>query len=88
MVDNWLRHIVDVIRLHDDELAQLPPEEKLRRLCELNVQEQVKNICDSHTVRNAWRQGAELYVHGWIYSLENGVLKDMLTRRGNAEIAT
>lgn len=80
LVDNWLRHIVDVIRLHEEELNALKSEEKLDRLCELNVREQVKNICDSQVVRSAWRAGKELYVHGWIYNIENGILKDMLTR--------
>ena len=83
LVDNWLRHIVDVIRLHEDELDSLPPVKKVARLCELNVQEQVKNICDCHIVRNAWRDGADLHVHGWIYNLSNGILKDMLTCSGS-----
>jgi carbonic anhydrase len=79
LIDNWLRHIQDVLRLHTAELDMLSENEKIKRLCELNVQEQVRNVCSTTIVKNAWRDGRELYVHGWIYSLENGLLKDMET---------
>lgn len=77
LIDNWLRHIKDVARFHKEELEPLEGEEKVNRLCELNVTEQVKNIGNSTVVQNAWKQGAELSLHGWIYSIKNGMLKDL-----------
>lgn len=77
LIDNWLRHIKDVNRLNAESLLGLSEEEKINRLCELNVIEQVKNVCSTTMVQNAWKNGAELSVHGWIYSLEDGVLKDL-----------
>jgi carbonic anhydrase len=77
LIDNWLRHVRDVARFHADKLAGLSPEEKLRRLCELNVVEQVRNVCNTTIVRNAWRAGAKLCVHGWIYNLEDGIIRDL-----------
>lgn len=77
LVDNWLRHIKDVGRYHAEELDALDSEKRLNRLCELNVLEQVANVCGTSIVQNAWNNGAELSVHGWIYSLENGLLQDL-----------
>jgi carbonic anhydrase len=79
LIDNWLRHIKDVERLHREELTGLDEHEKLNRLCELNVQEQVANVRNSTIVKNALENGADLSVHGWIYNIENGVLKDLDT---------
>ncbi len=80
LIDNWLRHIKDVIRFHADKFDGLEQHEKLDLLCELNVKEQVKNICNTTIVQNAWKQGKELSVHGWIYGIDNGILKDLDTR--------
>ena len=80
LIDNWLRHIKDVGRFHRDRLEGLDPAQKLDRLCELNVMEQVKNVCHTTIVKEAWRRGAELSVHGWIYDIHNGILKDLDTR--------
>ena len=77
LIDNWLRHIKDVSRLNAESLNGLSEEEKINRLCELNVIEQVKNVCSTTMVQNAWNDGAELSVHGWIYNLEEGLLKDL-----------
>ena len=77
LIDNWLRHIKDVIRFHKSELAGLSHKEELDMLCELNVKEQVINICNTTIVQNAWKQGKDLSIHGWIYSIENGILKDL-----------
>lgn len=78
LIDNWLGHIKDVYRLHATELNAISDEEEMQhRLCELNVIEQVANVCDTTTVKNAWKNGAELSVHGWIYNIENGILKDI-----------
>jgi carbonic anhydrase len=75
--DNWLRHIQDVRQKHDQHLATLPPAAAARRLCELNVIEQVGNVCQTTIVRDAWERGQELVVHGWIYGLEDGLLRDL-----------
>lgn len=77
LIDNWLRHIKDVMRFHADELASLSREDACRRLCELNVIEQVKNVCNTTVVQNAWKNGIDLSVHGWIYNIENGVITDL-----------
>lgn len=80
LIDNWLRHIRDVRRFHADKLEGLDQDEKLDALCELNVVEQVTNVCNSTIVQNAWRTGANLAVHGWIYNIKNGLLHDLGTR--------
>lgn len=77
LIDNWLSHIKDVSRFNEDKLGNLTGEEKFKALCELNVIEQVKNVCNTTIVKNAWREGAELTVHGWIYDIGNGILKDL-----------
>jgi carbonic anhydrase len=78
LIDNWLRHIKDVYRWHQKAIdARRDEEERLSLLCELNVAEQVANICHTTIVQKAWREGRELAVHGWIYSIENGILKDL-----------
>ena len=77
LIDNWLCHIKDVSRLHAEKLAGLDSDEKLDLLCELNVKEQVVNVCNTTVVQKAWKTGAELSVHGWIYNIENGILKDL-----------
>lgn len=79
LIDNWLRHVKDVIRFNASKFDGLNHDQQLDLLCELNVKEQVKNICNTTIVKNAWKQGKELSVHGWIYSIENGVLKDLDT---------
>ena len=79
LIDNWLCHIKDVGRFHADKLKGLEQEAKLDLLCELNVIEQVKNVGNSTIVQNAWRGGANLTVHGWVYGIDNGVLKDLNT---------
>lgn len=78
LIDNWLRHIKDVYRYHQAKIDALPTEaERIRLLCELNVVEQVANICHTTMVQSAWKNGQELAVHGWIYSLEDGILHDL-----------
>lgn len=79
LIDNWLRHIKDVIRFNENKFNGLNHEEQLNLLCELNVVEQVKNISKTTIVKNAWKAGHELSVHGWIYSVENGILRDLDT---------
>jgi len=79
LIDNWLRHIKDVIRFNAAKFDGLNHDKQLDLLCELNVKEQVKNVCKTTIVKNAWKEGKELSVHGWIYSIENGILKDLDT---------
>jgi carbonic anhydrase len=78
LIDNWLQNIKDVYRYHQAKIDALQNErEKINLLCELNVVEQVANICHTTIVQGAWRSGQELTVHGWIYSIEDGILKDL-----------
>jgi carbonic anhydrase len=78
LIDNWLRHIRDVYRLHSLQLNAIEDEEeRADRLCELNVIEQVANVSNTSIVKQAWKRGQELAVHGWIYRLEDGLLKDL-----------
>ncbi len=76
--NNWLRHIKDIYRFYQQEIEALPDdEEKCRLLSEKNVLEQVANVCHTTIVQKAWRAGQELTVHGWIYSIDDGLLKDL-----------
>ena len=76
--DNWLRHVQDVRQKHQKYLANLgSTPEIFDRLCELNVIEQVTNVCQTTIARDAWERGQELAVHGWIYGIENGLLRDL-----------
>ncbi len=78
LIDNWLRHIKDVYRIHADELIAIEDDQKrVDRLVELNVIENVNNLCKTTIVQNAWAKGQELEVHGWVYSIETGIIKDM-----------
>jgi len=77
LIDNWLRNIRDVRRFNSEALEGLQQDEQFDRLCELNVKEQVRNVCHSTIVQNAWKNGAELHVHGWIYDIKNGLLNDL-----------
>lgn len=78
LIDNWLRHVQDVSKRHEALLACIPDKQaRLSRLCELNVIEQVSNVCQTTIVQNAWGRGQELIVHGWIYGLSDGLLRDL-----------
>jgi len=78
LIDNWLRHIKDVYRLHAAELEAIPERNRREdRLCELNVGAQVANVCHTTIVQDAWRRGQPLAVHGWIYSLADGRIRDL-----------
>jgi carbonic anhydrase len=78
LIDNWLRHVQDVSRKHQVPLDALPSQaERHDRLCEFNVIEQVVNVSQTTVVREAWSRGRSLAVHGWIYSLDNGLLRDL-----------
>jgi carbonic anhydrase len=77
LIDNWLRHIRDVAMASGDALARLDPAAREDRLCELNVAAQVANVCRTTIVQDAWRRGQPLAVHGWIYALADGLLRDL-----------
>lgn len=77
LIDNWLRNIKDIASRHSHELEQLDDAARIDRLCELNVSQQVANLCRTTIIQGAWAQGAELSVHGLIYGLSDGRLKDL-----------
>jgi carbonic anhydrase len=86
LIDNWLRHVQDVLHEHEELLAKVSDEnERLNHLCELNVIEQVLNVGRTTIVQSAWQRGQELVVHGWIYGLEDGLLRDLGISIDNAE---
>jgi len=75
LIDNWLRHIKDVYRLHKKDIDAQPTEKaKLNLLCERNVIEQVANVCHTTIVQRAWKNKKDLTVHGVIYDIENGII--------------
>jgi len=78
LIDNWLQNIKDIYRYHQTRIDALKTKkEKMNLMCELNVMEQVSNLCHTTIVQNAWKSGQKLAVHGWIYSIEDGILKDL-----------
>ena len=78
LVDNWLRHVQDVSQKHERYLGDvLTSRQRGDRLCELNVVEQVLNVCQTTVVQDAWERGQELSVHGWVYGLKDGLLNDL-----------
>jgi carbonic anhydrase len=85
LIDNWLRHVQDVMHVHEELLSKIDEEKRFDRLCELNVIEQVLNVGRTTIVQGAWQRGQELVVHGWIYGLEDGLLRDLGITIDNAE---
>ncbi len=77
LADNWLRHVQDVRLRHRRRLDHLPPEEQEDILCEMNVIEQVGNVALSTVLQDAWARGQEVSVHGWVYGLKDGLLKNL-----------
>jgi carbonic anhydrase len=78
LIDNWLRNIRDVFMAHQEELEAIAdPTARENRLCELNVAAQVANVCHTTIVQDAWRRGQPLSVHGWVYDLSDGLLRDL-----------
>ena len=78
LIDNWLRHVQDVAVRHDRLLTAVTGEDaRVDRLCELNVIEQVRNVSQTTVIEDAWRRGQAVAVHGWIYSLNDGLIKDL-----------
>jgi carbonic anhydrase len=80
LADNWLRHVQDVHSKHSERVSAVAgTPERIDRLCELNVIEQVANVCQTTIVRDAWERGQALAVHGWVYGLKDGLLRDLET---------
>lgn len=78
LIDNWLRHIRDVHLWNREELAAIPDfTARANRLAELNVEAQVANVCHTTIVQDAWSRGQPVTIHGWIYSLRDGLLRDL-----------
>jgi carbonic anhydrase len=78
IIDNWLRHVQDIRQKHETRLNAICDEDqRLDRLCELNVIEQVMNVCQTTIVQDSWERGQELAVHGWIYKVQDGLLRDL-----------
>jgi carbonic anhydrase len=79
LVTNWLRHLADIAEKYPALLDPLPNDDaRAQKLCELNVVEQVRNVCQSTVVQTAWKEKQSLVVHGWVYSLKDGLLQDLL----------
>lgn len=88
LVDNWLRHVQDVRDRHDAMLDGLDdPVERHDRLCELNVMQQVVNVCQTSVLREAWERGQRVTVHGWCYGLRDGIIRDLGMSSGSREEA-
>jgi carbonic anhydrase len=89
LIDNWLRHIRDVRQNHAIQLSELEDEkDRVTRLCELNVIEQVRNVCATTIVQDRWEKGNPLAIHGWIFGIENGLLNDLkVTVTDQADLA-
>ena len=79
MVNKWLKHIKDVYRLHENELSQLNSEdERVRRLVELNVIEQIYNLAHTSIIQSAWDSARRPTLHGWVYGLQDGIIKELI----------
>ncbi len=78
LIDNWLRHIKDVYRFHHEELDAIADEElRARRFVEVNVMEQVHDLGKTSIVQNAWKNGQPLHIHGWVYDIKDGIIKEL-----------
>ncbi len=88
LADNWLRHVQDVQLKHANHLAAISGDaESANRLCELNVIEQVANVCQTTVACDAWERGQALSIHGWIYGIQNGHIRDLHSTVSNPQEA-
>lgn len=86
LIDNWIRHIKDVYRFHADKLNAIQNEkERFDKFVEVNVYEQVLDLAKTSIIQNAWQNGQELMVHGWVYGLHDGLVKDLNVTLANNE---
>lgn len=85
LIDNWIRHIKDVYRLHQDELNLFKDEKKkFDRFVELNVYEQVYDLAKTSIIQSAWERGQDLHIHGWVYDIRDGLINDQkITLKNN-----
>jgi len=90
LIDNWIRHIKDVYRFHQEELNSINEEKKrFERFVELNVVEQVLNLAKTSIVQGAWERGQNLHVHGWVYDIKDGIINDLdITIRENSSLSS
>jgi carbonic anhydrase len=89
LIDNWLRHVQDVVQKHATLLAEISEEsDRVNKLCELNIIEQVHNVCQTTIVQSAWERGQELTIHGWVYALTDGLVRDLNIHIANQEEMT
>ena len=87
LIDNWIRHIKDVYRLHQDELDAIDdPEQRENRFIELNVIEQVIDLTQTSIIQNAWTKRKSPHVHGWVYDIRNGVIKDLKVTHSESRV--
>ena len=89
LIDNWIRHIKDVYRFHQDELNTIEDEKKrFDSFVEFNVVEQVLNLAKTSIVQSAWERGQNIHVHGWVYDIKDGLIKDLeITLRDNKSLS-
>lgn len=89
LIDNWIRHIKDVYRFHQDELNEIKDEkDRFNRFVELNVVEQVLDLGKTSIVQTAWESGQAVHVHGWVYDIHDGLIKDLdITLRDNKSLS-
>jgi carbonic anhydrase len=88
LADNWIRHVQDVRNRHLGWLDTLPERLRIDALCDLNVVEQARNVCQTTVVQDAWQRGQPLVIHGWVYGLHNGLLEDLgMTVCASGELA-
>jgi carbonic anhydrase len=83
VVDHWLSGIRDLSIQHREDLEKLDPRDAQARLCELNVRQQVRSLCRTTAIKQAWRRGLKVDVHGWIYGVDDGLLRDLGDRIGS-----
>jgi carbonic anhydrase len=84
LIDNWIRHLKDVYRLHHEELDAIDDEDKrFKRFVEINVIEQVWDLAKTSIVQNAWKNKQNLWIHGWVYAVANGLVKDLEVNYGS-----
>ncbi|TNF24621.1 MAG: carbonate dehydratase [Bacteroidetes bacterium] len=87
IIDNWIRHIKDVYRFHQDELELMEDEEaRFNRFVELNVREQVHDLAKTSIVQSAWSKGQSLHLHGWVYGVGSGIIKDLEVNLNNNDM--
>jgi carbonic anhydrase len=84
IANKWLLHIKDIYRLHQSELEALPPDQRSNKMIELNIIEQVNNLVHTSMIQTAWKERKAPTLHGWVYGLENGLLKELITLDYNA----